>query len=51
LYFGLNGDKPQTLESIAQCLGLSRERIRQIKEQGLQRLRHRSLRIRLRALL
>lgn len=40
LYFGLNGDEPMTLEEIGKELGLTRERIRQIKEKAIQRLRH-----------
>jgi len=40
LYFGLNGEDPLTLEQIGQQLSLTRERIRQIKEKAIQRLRH-----------
>lgn len=40
LYFGLNGEEPLTLEDIGKRIGLTRERIRQIKEQAIQRLRH-----------
>lgn len=40
LYFGLDGSQPLTLEEIALVYGLSRERIRQIKESGLRRLRN-----------
>ncbi|GAB4380986.1 MAG: RNA polymerase sigma factor RpoD/SigA [Salibacteraceae bacterium] len=39
LSFGLNGMPPMTLEEIAQSLGLTRERIRQIREKGLRSLR------------
>ncbi|MGD8413409.1 MAG: RNA polymerase sigma factor RpoD/SigA [Candidatus Latescibacterota bacterium] len=42
LYFGLGGEEPLTLEDIGKHLGLTRERIRQIKEQAIQKLRHRS---------
>jgi RNA polymerase primary sigma factor len=42
LYFGLDGSQPLTLEEIGQRLGLTRERIRQIKEKALARLRHAS---------
>jgi RNA polymerase primary sigma factor len=42
LYFGLNGEDPLTLEEIGKELGLTRERIRQIKEKAIQRLRHSS---------
>ncbi|MDH4036372.1 MAG: RNA polymerase sigma factor RpoD/SigA [Candidatus Krumholzibacteria bacterium] len=40
LYFGLGGDEPMTLEDIGKRLSLTRERIRQIKEKAIQRLRH-----------
>jgi RNA polymerase primary sigma factor len=39
LSFGLNGVPPMTLEEIANNLGLTRERIRQIREKGLRGLR------------
>jgi RNA polymerase primary sigma factor len=39
LHFGLGGKEPKTLESIGKILHLSRERIRQIKEKALKRLR------------
>ena len=42
LYFGLNGEDPLTLEEIGKKLKLTRERIRQIKEKAIQRLRHSS---------
>lgn len=42
LYFGLNGEDPLTLEEIGKELGLTRERIRQIKEKAILRLRHSS---------
>jgi RNA polymerase primary sigma factor len=42
LYFGLNGEEPLTLEEIGQKLELTRERIRQIKEKAIMRLRHSS---------
>ncbi|MEJ2721075.1 MAG: RNA polymerase sigma factor RpoD/SigA, partial [bacterium] len=42
LYFGLNGEEPLTLEEIGKKLGLTRERIRQIKEKAIVRLRHSS---------
>ena len=42
LYFGLGGEEPLTLEEIGQELGLTRERIRQIKEKAISRLRHSS---------
>lgn len=40
LYFGLDGRIPMTLEEIGKDLDLTRERIRQIKEKALSRLRH-----------
>jgi len=42
LYFGLDGDRPLTLEEIGEHFRLTRERVRQIKEKALRRLRHRS---------
>src|SRR5574341_1907154 len=39
LRFGLEGDPPQTLEQVGQIMGLSRERIRQIKRQALRQRR------------
>jgi len=40
LYFGLDGAEPKTLEEIGALLGITRERVRQIKEKALARLRH-----------
>jgi RNA polymerase primary sigma factor len=40
LYFGLDGSDPMTLEEIGTLLGITRERVRQIKEKALSRLRH-----------
>jgi RNA polymerase primary sigma factor len=42
LYFGLDGEKPHTLEEIGIIFKLTRERIRQIKERALGKLRHKS---------
>ena len=42
LYYGLDGDDPMTLEQIGSILGVTRERVRQIKEKALERLRHAS---------
>ena len=39
LRFGLTNTKPQTLAEVAQKLGVSRERIRQIEEKALIKLR------------
>ncbi len=40
LYFGLEGEEPLTLEDIGKKMHLTRERIRQIKEKAILRLRH-----------
>jgi RNA polymerase primary sigma factor len=40
LYFGLDGQEPMTLEEIGAALNITRERVRQIKEKALSRLRH-----------
>ena len=40
LYFGLDSEDPMTLEQIGELLGITRERVRQIKEKALSRLRH-----------
>jgi RNA polymerase sigma factor (sigma-70 family) len=37
--FGLDGDDPETLETIGQRLGLSRERVRQLEGSGLRKIR------------
>jgi RNA polymerase primary sigma factor len=42
LYFGLDDQDPMTLEEIGAILGITRERVRQIKEKALMRLRHAS---------
>lgn len=39
--FGLSGDAPQTLEEIGEGFGISRERVRQLQNVALERLRHR----------
>lgn len=39
LYYGLDLPEPMTLEEIGALLGITRERVRQIKERGLQRIR------------
>jgi len=41
-YFGLNGSHPMTLEEIGEEFNLTRERVRQIKEKAIRRLRHTS---------
>jgi RNA polymerase primary sigma factor len=40
LYFGLDSPEPLTLEEIGELMGITRERVRQIKEKALVRLRH-----------
>ncbi len=40
LYFGLDEHEAMTLEEIGAQLGITRERVRQIKEKALSRLRH-----------
>jgi RNA polymerase sigma factor (sigma-70 family) len=39
LRFGLDGDDPQTLERIGKLFGVTRERIRQIEQKALNKLR------------
>ncbi|TAF65848.1 MAG: sigma-70 family RNA polymerase sigma factor [Cytophagales bacterium] len=41
-YFGLNGQSALTLEEIGEKFNLTRERVRQIKEKAIRRLRHTS---------
>lgn len=41
-YFGLGDQQPMSLEGIGSRLGVTRERVRQIKQQALERLRHAS---------
>ena len=40
LYYGLDAEEPKTLEEIGAVLSVTRERVRQIKERALARLRH-----------
>ena len=42
LYFGLNGSHPHSLEEIGEKFELTRERVRQIKEKAVRRLKHSS---------
>lgn len=51
LYFGLNGEHSLTLEEIGEKFNLTRERVRQIKEKAIRRLRHTSRSKNLRAYL
>ena len=41
-YFGLNGEHAMTLEEIGEAFDLTRERVRQIKEKAIRRLKHTS---------
>ncbi|MFB6285844.1 MAG: RNA polymerase sigma factor RpoD/SigA [Candidatus Bipolaricaulia bacterium] len=47
LRYGLNGHEPHTLEGAGLAFDLSRERIRQIQNEGLEKLRHPRIRRRL----
>ncbi len=51
LYFGLGQEHPLTLEEIGERFNLTRERVRQIKEKAIRRLRHTSRSRALRAFL
>ncbi len=39
-YYGLDGEEPLTLEQIGDLMSLTRERVRQLKERALGKLRH-----------
>ena len=39
LYFGLEGGREHTLEEIGAMLGVTRERVRQLRDRALKRLR------------
>lgn len=39
-YFGLGGIRAHTLDEIAEVMGLTRERVRQIREKGIKKLRN-----------
>ncbi|MEE2709011.1 MAG: sigma-70 family RNA polymerase sigma factor, partial [Gemmatimonadota bacterium] len=49
LYYGLDSDRAYTLEEIGTRFGLTRERIRQIKQKAIYKLRHTNLGLRLAA--
>jgi RNA polymerase primary sigma factor len=51
LYFGLGREHSLTLEEIGEKFKLTRERVRQIKEKAIRRLRHASRSKQLRAYL
>lgn len=40
LYYGLNNEPPYSLEEIGKLFNLTRERVRQIKEKAIKRLKH-----------
>ncbi|GAB4261681.1 MAG: hypothetical protein Kow0079_18080 [Vicingaceae bacterium] len=42
MYFGINKKQPLSLDEIGQKFDLTRERVRQIKEKAIRRLRHTS---------
>lgn len=42
-YFGVNGTERQTLEQISQKIGVTKERVRQLKEKGLQWIRQKAM--------
>jgi RNA polymerase primary sigma factor len=50
-YFGIGGCTPLTLEEIAERLTLTRERVRQLKEKAIKRLKYNSRSIRLQSFL
>jgi len=39
LRYGLNGEQPRTLDEVGRAFQVTRERIRQIENQGLKKLR------------
>ncbi len=39
MYFGIDGERPHTLEEIGEIMGLSRERVRQIRNRAIEKLR------------
>ncbi|HNV18172.1 MAG TPA: sigma factor-like helix-turn-helix DNA-binding protein, partial [Rectinema sp.] len=41
LRYGLNGEAPKTLEETGLALGITRERVRQIQERALEKMRNR----------
>ena len=51
LYFGIHVEHSLTLEEIGEKFDLTRERVRQIKEKAIRRLRHTSRSVRLKSYL
>lgn len=41
-FYGISVNQPKSLEEIGEAFGITRERVRQIKERGIRRLRHAS---------
>lgn len=41
-YYGLTGEYPQSIDDIATSLGITRERISQLKEKALAKLKNKS---------
>jgi len=41
LRYGLSGESPKTLEETGRALGITRERVRQIQEQALEKIKQR----------
>lgn len=42
-YYSMGGDEPETLEQVGRKLGLSRDRVKQIRDHALRKLRHPSM--------
>lgn len=42
-YFGLNGTKQMTLDEIGKTMGLTQERVRQIKDEGIEKLQFKAM--------
>jgi RNA polymerase primary sigma factor len=40
LYYGLDSDEPKTLDEIGRMLGVTRERVRQLRDRALAALRY-----------
>jgi RNA polymerase primary sigma factor len=51
MYYGLNGEVPRTLEEIGEEFDLTRERVRQLKEAAIRRLKQSTKHTRLKSYL